>query len=122
MADKLKIITHTTYTYETSDGREFDDKNEAKNWQKILSSLEPVQMLSSNYKPTKEIESAYYVCVETIEQVEAFNMMSGYLGMYARIREVGYYRYDEKIDDFVNVESEIESLQHIIKMLDAEGE
>ena len=29
MAD-LKIITHTSYTYETTDGREFESKHEAE--------------------------------------------------------------------------------------------
>jgi hypothetical protein len=29
---KLKIKTHTTYTYEASDGREFEDHPEAQEW------------------------------------------------------------------------------------------
>jgi dsDNA-binding SOS-regulon protein len=32
----LKIITHTTYTYETYDGREFDDKAQAEAWKRAL--------------------------------------------------------------------------------------
>lgn len=114
---ELKIIKHTTYTYETSDGREFDDENEAKAWQKHLSALENVCMLNCEYEPTKEIDSVCYVYVERKEQEEAFNAMQEYFEYSARLHGVGYYRYDNISDEFVNVESEIKELQHIIDKL-----
>ncbi len=36
---EVKIKTHTTYTYETSDGREFDLAEEAQEWQEHLENL-----------------------------------------------------------------------------------
>ena len=70
---ELKIVKHTTYTYETSDGREFDDENEAKEWQEKLSVIENVCMLDSNFRPTKETDSVFYVHTKTKEETEAFN-------------------------------------------------
>ena len=118
---ELKIITHTTYSYETSDGREFDNENEARKWQNTLSLLENVRMLDIEYKPVKEIERAQYVYVETMEQVDAFNMIYGDLGIYARLHGIGYHSYDDGLDDFMNVKTEIENLQKIIDALDAKG-
>ena len=49
---ELKITTHTTYTYETSDGREFDNEAEALKWQKILEAFNGIPMLDHQFKPT----------------------------------------------------------------------
>lgn len=116
--DELKIIAHTTYTYETSDGSEFDDELEAKDWQKHLSAIKNVYMLDSEFRPTKDIERVHYVYTNTKEQTEAFNAMSEYLGICAEIPHgTGYYRYDDRAGSFVNMESEIKELHHIIDKL-----
>ena len=115
---EMKIITHTTYSYETSDGREFDDENEAREWQNALSLLENVRMLDNEYKPVKDIEYAWYVHVETMEQVDAFNMIHCDLGNYSRLHGVGYHRYDDGLGEFLDVKAEIEHLQNIIDALD----
>lgn len=114
---ELKIITHTTYTYETSDGREFDDELEAKGWQKQLSLIEGVCMFDSKFKPTKEIESVFYIHIKTKEQAEAFNSMQEYFGICASGVGVGYYYYDEISDSYVNVELQIKELHNIIDKL-----
>lgn len=119
---ELKIIKHTTYTYETSDGSKFDDKTEAKEWQKHLNHIENMCILDSNFKPTKDVGSAMYVYTKSKEQAEAFNtIQEETLGYASNVDGVGYYSYDEISDSYVNVESEIEKLQHIIDMLKKGG-
>lgn len=119
---ELKIIKHTTYTYETSDGSEFDDKTEATEWQKHLNNIECMCILDSDFKTTKDVGGAMYVCAESKEQAEAFNtIQERALGYASIIDGVGYYRYDEISDSYVNVESEIEKLQHIIDVLKKGG-
>ena len=113
----LKVKKHISYTYETSDGREFDDKNEATEWQKHLCNLEDMCLFNFKYKPTKEIESAIYVYAKTSEQAEAFNAMQKDLGLRSGLRSAGFYRYDEIADEYVDVEIEIAKLQNIIDML-----
>lgn len=115
---ELKVTKHTTYTYETSDGSEFDNEPEATEWQKHLNHIENMCILDSNFKPTKDVGSAIYVYAESKEQAEAFNtIQEESLGYASTIDGVGYYRYDEVSDSYMNVESEIEKLQHIIDML-----
>ena len=113
----LKIIKHTTYTYETSDGQEFDDKQEAEEWQEKLSLLENIRMLDFTEKPTKNFEDVYYVYIETEEQAQAYNKIQKDIGLGAQVKGPGYYRYDERKDDFVEVKSELERLQHIVDIL-----
>ena len=69
MAD-LKIITHTTYTYETTDGREFESKQEAESWQKSIDTSERIIMLDSRYRPTTEIDTVYFVYIKDREQLQ----------------------------------------------------
>ena len=113
----LKVITHKTYTYETSDGREFDDRQEAQEWQEKVSLLENVRMLDFTEKPTKNFEDVCYVYIETEEQARAYNEIQKYIGLCAQVKGPGYYRYDERKDDFVEVKSELEKLQHIVDIL-----
>lgn len=112
---KIKVIKHTTY--ETSDGREFDDMLEAKVWQEQLSELENVRMLDSDYKPIKNVDSAIYVYAKTQTQVEAFNAVAEDIGQYAVIHSIGFHRYDEASDTYVNILNEIERLQRLIDEL-----
>jgi hypothetical protein len=114
---ELKVKKHTTYTYETSDGREFDDKKEANEWQKVLCKFEEICMLDFEYKPTRNIECANYVYVKTAEQAEAFNNMQSYIGICSNLQGAGFYRYDEIADEYNEIESEIEKLQHHIDLL-----
>lgn len=113
----LKIITHKTYTYETSDGREFDDKQEAQEWQEKLSRFEGIRMLDFKEQPTKSFEDVYYIHIETEEQAQAYNEIQKYIGYRSNVNGPGYYRYDERKDDFVDVKSELEKLQHIVDIL-----
>ena len=43
--------------------------------------------------------------------------MQEYFGIYASLDGVGYFRYDEISDSFVNVELQIKELQRIIDEL-----
>lgn len=114
---ELKIIKHTTYTYETSDGREFDDEKEAKLWQNHLNHLNDVYMLNAEYEDVDDVESAIYVYAQNQEQVDAFNAMQKYIGVAASIDGVGYWRYDDRFDEYFNIDDEIGKLQVIKKML-----
>ena len=109
----LKIITHTTYTYETTDGREFDSEFEATKWQKALDNADNITMLDSKFNLTTEVEMAYHVFVKDQEQVDAFNVKQEDLGIASIIQEPGYYYYDEVSDEYINVDNEIKRLLDI---------
>lgn len=115
---ELKIITHTTYTYETSDGREFEDKLEAEAWEESLEKLRSIVMLNSKFKPTSKIDSAFFVHIRTWEEQEAFATAQLYEGLTAYIPEPGYWYYDERTDEFVDAVKERDRLQSIIETLD----
>lgn len=120
--DELKIVKHITYTYETSDGTEFANEQEAKEWQKHLSAFEKVCVLDRDYKPTTDICRAVYVYAKTKEQAESFNAMVEAQGYSSTIDGTGWFRYDDISDSYVDIELEIEKLQHIIDMLNKGGE
>lgn len=114
---ELKVKKHISYTYETSDGMEFDNKKEATEWQKHLCNLEDMCLLDSEYKPTKEIGSAFFVYAKTSEQAEAFNAIIIEMGYRALLLSAGFHRYDSISDSYVEIETEIAKLRHIIDML-----
>ena len=113
----IKITKHTIVTYETSDGKEFDCKKEAMEWQKHLCNIEDICMLDNNYKPTKNLDSAFFVYAKTTEQAEAFNAIQADTGYIAGLPSAGFYRYDEIADEYIEIKSEIEKLQHYIDVL-----
>lgn len=120
--EELKVMRHIHYSYETSDGKEFGNKQEAMNWQKQLNLFTTICMLDKDYKPTTDINSALYVCAKTKEQAEAFNELSiEEFGYCATIGGAGWYRYDDVSDSYVDIELEIEKLQHILDMLNKGG-
>lgn len=120
--EELKVVRHIHYSYETSDGKEFGNKQEAMEWQKQLTLLQTICMLDSNYKPTTAIDSAIYVYAETKEQAEAFNEMAKEdFGYCSTLGGAGWWRYDDISDSYVDIESEIEKLQHIIDVLKKGG-
>jgi hypothetical protein len=110
---ELKIKTHTTYTYETSDGREFDIVEEAQEWQQTLEDIKGITMLDSEFNTTDEVTSAFYVYIKTYPQLKAFEAMQAYEGMSAHISELGYWFYDDCTDHYVNFDKEIEKLQNM---------
>ena len=119
---ELKVKKHTTYTYETSDGKEFYDENEATEWQKHLCNLEGVRLLDYKFNPTKDINNASYIYAKTVEQAEAFNAMQEDFGFISKLGSSGFFRYDEIADAFIDIEAEITELQNIIDILQAKGE
>ena len=108
-----KIITHTTYTYETSDGRDFDDLLDAKAWQKVLDTRDQIIMLNSNFKPTNDAANCFNIYLANANLVSAFDALQEDVGLCARIYEPGYYYYDDAADAFVNIDKEIEKLLNI---------
>ena len=115
--DSLKIITHTSHTYETTDGRKFDDSAEALAWQQAIDLIKNICMLDSNLKTTSEVDKAFFVHIKNQKELEAFNTVRKYEGLYARILETGYYLYDFTTDDYINIENKIKGLQAIIEQL-----
>jgi hypothetical protein len=121
--EELKVIRHIQYSYETSDGKEFGSKKEAKEWQKQLNLFQNLCMLDSDYIPTKDINSAVYVYAKTKEEAESFNEIAREkFGYCSEIGGTGWFRYDEISDSYVDIEVKIEKLQHIIDMLKKGGE
>ena len=121
MAD-IKIKTHTIYTYETSDGREFDLADEAEEWQEHLENIKKVIMLDCEFNPTVHTDEAYYIHITIQDQLEAFEAMQAYEGLAAHVTSLGYWFYDECADDYINVEQEITRLQKVIKAIDKSRE
>lgn len=120
--EEIKVTRHIQYSYETSDGKEFGSKKEAKEWQKQLNLFQTLCMLDADYKPTKDISSAVYVYAKTKEEAEAFNEIAFLeYSYYSTIDGTGWYRYDDISDSYVDIESEIEKLQHIIEVLKKGG-
>ena len=118
---KLKIKTHTTYTYETADGREFDDQSEAQAWQDHLENITGAVMLDQKFCNTTYVDSAFYVHIKTEAQLKAFKAICSYEGMCAKIDAIGYWYYDESTDQYVSVSKEMDRLQSIIETLDVLG-
>ena len=119
MAD-LKIITHAIY--ETPDGREFDDVQEAQDWMQTLEDIKGITMLDSKFMPTTDITEVFYAHIKNHAQLRAFEAMSDYEGLYARIADLGCWYYDENTDAFVNLETEINRLKDIQYKIYTKGE
>lgn len=118
---ELKVKTHTTYTYETSDGREFDYASEAQEWQEHLELIKNITMLDSKFKPTSDITEAFFVHIKTNSELDAFEAMQAYEGMCAHIPKPGYWYYDDCTDSYVDAVKERDRLQSIIETLDVFG-
>jgi hypothetical protein len=118
---EVKIKTHTIYTYETSDGREFDDAREAEEWEEHLELSKNIIMLDSKFKPTTDHTEAFYVHIKTLQQQEAFEALQVYEGMGAHIPKPGYWYYDDCTDSYVDAVKERDRLQSIIETLDVLG-
>ena len=118
---ELKIKTHTTYTYETTDGREFEEASEAQEWQEYLETVKGITMLDSNFHNTTKLDEAIYVHIKTWAQQEAFGEIQSYEGMGAHIPEPGYWYYDDGIDAYVDAIKERDRIQSIIESLDVLG-
>ena len=114
---ELKIKTHTTYTYETSDGREFDDIREAETWQEHLETIKNITMLDSKFQNTTDHTEAFYVHIRTCQQQEAFEALQCYEGMGAHIPKPGYWYYNDCTDSYVDIVKERDRLQSIIETL-----
>ena len=118
MAD-LKIITHTTYTYETTDGREFDSKPEAEAWQNAIDNTDRIVMLDSRFKLTNDFEKAFFIHIDNPDQLEAFNTKQADLGIASIIKGLGYYYYDEVSDEYIDIDAEIGRLLDLKARLDS---
>lgn len=119
---KLKIKTHTTYTYETSDGREFDDRQKAEKWQEHLENIKDVVMLDHKFCNTTRVDEAYYVHIKTQAQLEAFKALNAFEGLRVDIDAIGYWYYDEQnTENYISVQREMDRLQSIVETLDVLG-
>ena len=120
-ASKVRVKTHTVCTYETTDGREFDDANEAHEWQEHLEVLKGITMLNSKFQNTADHTEAFFVHIKTWKQQEAFEALQVYEGMGAHIPEPGHWYYDDCTDSYVDAVKERDRLQSIIETLDVLG-
>lgn len=117
---EVKIITHTTYIYETTDGREFKYESMARAWQEALDTIDEIVILDSDFEP-EWITSAYYIFIKTEKQYKALRSVFDYHGIdeYHSISGVGYWYYDENSDTFKNLEKELSWLHGVKSKLDA---
>lgn len=115
-----EIKEFITRTYTTTDDREFDDKKEAEAWQEVLNTYQTIVRLDSNFKPAKEVDEAWYIRIDTEKQVEAFNAIAVYNGFSARVKGLGHYYYDNKIDEFISVHEQMQWLQKILFALNTQ--
>ena len=103
----IKTIT----TYETSDGREFDDIQEAQDWQAALENIKDVIMLDDTFKSTTEVDEAFFVNIKTLEELKAFELIREEEGLWAQIPDLGFWYYDSHFDEYKNIDKEISRLQ-----------
>lgn len=118
---EVKIKTHTIYTYETSDGREFDDAQEAQEWQDHLENIKGITMLDSKFQNITDHSEAFYVHIKTWQQQEAFEALQYYEGMGSHIPKPGYWYYDDCTDSYVDVDEELNRLKEIKQRLNLFG-
>lgn len=118
---EVKIKTHTTYTYETSDGREFDDKEAAVEWQECIDTFKNIIMLNSKFKPAADTTEAWYVRIRTDTEHQAFEDIRKYNGDTCGIPDIGDWYYSDSAESYVNVQKERDRLQSIIEALDVFG-
>ena len=116
---ELRIKTHTTYTYGTSDGREFDIADEAHEWQDHLENIKGITMLDSKFCYTTDISEACYVHIKAWQPHEAFEALQHYEGIDAYIPKPGYWYYDDGTDSYIDVDEELNSLRDIKQRLNA---
>ena len=115
-----EIKEFITRTYTTTDDREFNDKKEAEAWQEVLDTYETIIKVNSKFEPTKEVDEVWYVRIDTKEQLEAFNAISRYNGFTARIKGLGHYYYESKVDDFISVHEQMQWLQKVLFALNTQ--
>ena len=119
---ELKIITHTTYNYQTTDGREFTNKTDAEAWQKSLDTINDIIILDSSFKSANhDITFAYYLFIKDEEQYRALRLhLEYYFGPddFKDITGIGYWYYDNSSDTFKNLDKNLNWLQKIKSKLD----
>ena len=109
------------YIYETTDGRDdFATEAEAIAWQNVLDTYKSIIKLDSKFEPTDENDEAWFVRIDTDEQVEAFNAICRYNGFSGRIKGLGHYYYDSNTDDFISIHEEMQWLQKILFALNTQ--
>lgn len=117
--DKIKVTAHTSYTYETADGTEFNNKQEAEAWQHTLDVLKNTLMLDREFNPTEEPYFTAYLVIKNQEQLEAFNASADFNGTI-RVPGIGYYYYDYDLDCYINIKIELDKLQDMVDKLDSQ--
>lgn len=118
--EDIMVTKTVTYKYYTSDGTEFEDEIEAKEWQTQLNIMKQITMLNEKFKATTSPDYAYYVHIKTDDEVKGFSAIQDYYGLSGKITKPGYYRYDCDNDEYVNIEEEIQNLFNILKQLNNE--
>ena len=101
----------TNITYETSDDREFDDLQEAQEWQQALEIINDVVMLTGDFIPTTMVDEAFFVNIKTQEELKAFELVREYEGLWAQVPDLGCWFYDDISDKYKNIDKEISRLQ-----------
>lgn len=121
--DNIKVNKEviTKVSYETSDGRVFDDKEEAIGWQTALDNFKTISMLDSKLHKTDSVCDAFYVALTTEEQVKAFNLIQGYEGFTDNnmIPQPGYYCYWDDKGTYISVDKAMEFFRDIIDKLNS---
>lgn len=115
---KVKVKKHINYTYETTDGRSFNDDKKAHLWQKVLDNIDETIMFNDNFTRTKNVDEAFYVHIKNQDQLEAFAAKQQDEGLFGTISEIGYWYYNENLEEYINIDSEITRLMDIKLKMD----
>ena len=111
-----EIKTRTYYTYETTDGRTFEDLEKAEKWQEVLNTFKTILKLDSSGLVTDELDETFFVELRTMEEVIAFDKICkhecvGTLPMSL----TGTWHYEKT--KWVHIESQMNYYKNIKKML-----
>ena len=111
-----EIKTRTYYTYETTDGRDFEDLEEAEKWQEVLNTFKTSLKLDNSGLITDELDETFFVELRTMEEVIAFDKICKYEGVSTLPMSLtGTWHYENT--RWVHIESQMNYYKNLKKMI-----
>lgn len=118
----MAVKTIKTYSiYKTSDGRIFDDKTEANDWESLLGNFTNVVMLDKDFNKITDYntDKAIYVYIKTTDAINAFNKIQKYRGNCSVGSIVNrWHYYDVDKHKYIDIFYEMTRLSAIGQNLD----
>ena len=118
----MAVKTIKTYSiYKTSDGRIFDDKTEANDWESLLGNFTNVVMLDKDFNKITDYntDKAIYVYIKTTDAINAFNKIQKHRGnCTVRTTVNTWHYYDKDQHCYIDIAYEIGKLRALGQHLD----